>query len=417
MSAGAALDCVVVGAGAAGLAATRRLQDHGLAVRCLEARDRIGGRAWSDRETFGHVFDRGCAWLHCAPVNPWVPIARDFGFHVWERSAVWRSRAGHAALSDAEFADAGATIDRFFEAIAAIGAEGRDVAAIEAVDRESRWYPLFRAIIGWVTGAELEQLSTLDMARGNSVEGDWPIEEGYGSLVQRYGRDLAVTLNCPVSAIDWSAKGGVKLATPLGEIAARSCVLAVPSALIAAEAMTFSPALPRKIEAATALPLGADNKIVFEVLGDPFGFEPLHCATGALGERFSSIEVMPFGRPLAILFLGGALADELERAGTEASIAFGRETLIQSFGSDIANHLRRATTTAWRSDPWSRGAYSAAKPGQADARARLAEPVEDRLFFCGEACSATDFATCHGAYMTGLEAADAVAKALKRRRD
>jgi monoamine oxidase len=69
-------DVIVVGAGAAGLAATRTLTERGLSVVALEARDRIGGRAWTDSETFGVPFDRGCAWLHSGDVNPLAPDCR-----------------------------------------------------------------------------------------------------------------------------------------------------------------------------------------------------------------------------------------------------------------------------------------------------------------------------------------------------
>ena len=84
------VDVVVIGAGAAGLTAARELVSAGLAVRVLEARGRVGGRAWTDRETFGVPIDRGCAWLHSADRNPWATYAREHGFTVLERSPDWR---------------------------------------------------------------------------------------------------------------------------------------------------------------------------------------------------------------------------------------------------------------------------------------------------------------------------------------
>ena len=95
----ASLDVVVVGAGAAGLVAARELMRAGLAVRVIEARHRVGGRAWTDRETFGAPIDRGCAWLHAADQNPWTDYARQHGFTVIERSPDWQQWIGRERVS------------------------------------------------------------------------------------------------------------------------------------------------------------------------------------------------------------------------------------------------------------------------------------------------------------------------------
>ena len=73
-------DTVIIGAGAAGLAAARHLVDAGQRVVVLEASSRIGGRAWTDSETFSAPVDRGCAWLHQADRNPFTPLAQACGF-------------------------------------------------------------------------------------------------------------------------------------------------------------------------------------------------------------------------------------------------------------------------------------------------------------------------------------------------
>ena len=123
----AMLDAVVIGAGAAGLAATRTLVERGFAVQAIEARNRIGGRAHTDALTYGVPYDRGCAWLHSADINPFRRIAAELGFTVPERDAKWRGRIG--TLTAAETAAANRGIDAGFEIIDAAGAAGRDVAA------------------------------------------------------------------------------------------------------------------------------------------------------------------------------------------------------------------------------------------------------------------------------------------------
>jgi monoamine oxidase len=94
--------------------------------------------------------------------------------------------------------------------------------------------------------------------------------------------------------------------------------------------------------------------------------------------------------------------------------AFAADELAGLFGSDIRRQLSLLAASAWRGDPFARGSYSYALPGHADDRARLAAPVDNRLFFAGEACSPHFFSTAHGAYETGTAAAEAALASLAR---
>ena len=127
-----------------------------------------------------------------------------------------------------------------------------------------------------------------------------------------------------------------------------------------------------------------------------------------------SYQVRPMGRPRVNCFFGGRFAAQLERDGIAAMAAFAIDELVGLFGSDIRPRLSPLAASFWRADPFARGSYSYAKPGNADDRARLVEPVDDRLFFAGEACSPNFFSTAHGAYETGLRAADAALASLRR---
>src|SRR5689334_16545693 len=121
------LDVIVVGAGAAGLVAARELTAAGLAVRVLEARDRVGGRAWTDRQTLGLPIDRGCAWLHSADRNPWTEYARRQGFRLLERSPEWRQWLGGQRVSAALRERLDADWDRAIATIMTAARAGRDV--------------------------------------------------------------------------------------------------------------------------------------------------------------------------------------------------------------------------------------------------------------------------------------------------
>jgi monoamine oxidase len=95
--------------------------------------------------------------------------------------------------------------------------------------------------------------------------------------------------------------------------------------------------------------------------------------------------------------------------------SFAAGELARLFGNDIRRQIAPLASTAWQHDPWTRGSYSYALPGHADDRALLAAPVDNRLFFAGEACSPNFFSTAHGAYLTGLAAAEAALASLPRR--
>lgn len=407
-------DVAVIGAGAAGLAATRTLVDRGFKVIALEARDRIGGRAWTDIETFGVPFDRGCAWLHSGDINPWHGIARELGVTVVEKKQVWQSRVGKRRLTWNEKADWDRAIGDRFAAIAASGA-GSDVAASIAAPAEGRWGPLIDAVITWYSSVDADQLSTRDFFNIRDTDTDWPIVEGYGALVARYGQDLPVSLSTPVTRISWGGHG-VTVTSPGGELGARAAIIAVPTNVLAGGSFVFDPPLPTvKQEAVHNIPLGVAEKVVLELRSGSLDVEP-----GSFGvpradtSRTIAFQFHPFERPLVIGFFGGSCGRDLRTGGETAMTAFAVDELAKMFGGDVRAHIGRTAVTGWLTDPYIGGGYSAARPGHAHRRADLAAPVEDRLFFAGEACSIDEFSTCHGAYRTGIAAAEAAAAALGR---
>jgi monoamine oxidase len=405
----AMLDAVVIGAGAAGLAATRTLVEHGFSVQAIEARDRVGGRAHTDAATYGVPYDRGCAWLHSADVNPFRRIAGELGFHVPESSTKWRGRIG--TLTPVETAAANRGIDEGFEIIDAAGAAGRDVPASTVLPPGGPGRREIDAILTWVMGVDTPAVSTRDHFLYRDTGFNWPVREGYGALVAAYGAGLPVRLSTPATAVDWRGPG-VKVTTPSGDLEARLAIVTVPTGVLAAEQLRFSPALPAsKLTAIENLPLGIADKAVFRVAGDPFGLEPDSSAIAHQGtSRTAAVQVRPFGRDIVICYFGGGYARELEESG--GLVAAGEAALVNLFGASVRKHLSQPAATAWHLDPFARGSYSAARPGHAHRRADLAETLGDRLFFAGEACSLDFFSTCHGAHLSGIDAALAAVQVL-----
>jgi monoamine oxidase len=118
-----------------------------------------------------------------------------------------------------------------------------------------------------------------------------------------------------------------------------------------------------------------------------------------------SFQIRPFGQELAIAYLGGDFAREMEAAGEAASFDLARAALADMFGHDILKSVTKMAATAWGTDPHMLGAYSCALPGGAGGRAVLAEPLDGKVFLAGEAVHATWFSTVHGAWVSGEAAA------------
>jgi monoamine oxidase len=168
----------------------------------------------------------------------------------------------------------------------------------------------------------------------------------------------------------------------------------------------FSPGLSEKTEAAQGLPLGLADKL-FLSLADPEEFEKDSRMFGATDRTATATyHFRPFGRPQIEVYFGGRLARGLEAGGEHAFFDFSLSELTGLLGSTFRERVKPIRIHRWGSDPYSRGSYSYARPGMADCRRRLAAPVDDRLFFAGEACSPHDFSTAHGGWITGVAAAD-----------
>ena len=170
-----------------------------------------------------------------------------------------------------------------------------------------------------------------------------------------------------------------------------------------------------KAAAARGLPLGLDNKL-FLSLEDADEFEKDSRLLGRTDRTGTgSYHLRPFGRPQIEGYFGGTLASDLEAGGPAAFFDFAVSELVGVLGSAFARRLKFIQMHCWGADPYSRGSYSYALPGQADMRAVLAAAVDERIFFAGEACSLHDFSTAHGGWFTGVDAADQVKAARQKR--
>ena len=402
-------DVIIVGAGAAGIAAARRLQDAGKQVVVLEARSRIGGRAWT-LAAGGYPLDLGCGWLHSADRNPWSRIARDLGLPIDKTQPPWTRPSLPIGFAIEEQKAFRAALDAFYELVDEAVQSGADVPVSDCLIPGDRWNALMGTVATFVAGADWDKVSAIDLHRYADTGVNWRVAEGYGHLIAQCAAGLDIAIDCPVRRIDHSGRK-VRVETARGTFETAAVIVTVPASLIAREAIAFTPGLPDKIAAATELPLGHDDKL-FLSLADADEFDKDSRLFGRTDRTATgAYHMRPFGRPLIECYYGGSLAEDLERGGSDAFLDFAKHELVNLLGSDFSKRIAPVAIHSWGVDPFAGGAYSYAKPGSADCRAALAAPVDERVMFAGEACSEGDFSTAHGAYLTGVAAAEAVLKA------
>lgn len=400
------IDVAIVGAGAAGLGAARTLIDAGRTIVVLEAMARSGGRAWTDTTTFGVPVDWGCHWLHSGSINPMRELADELGIAYLDQPVPWRIvRDGHVA-SEEESDEIDESVDALYDQVFEAGADGIDVPYADIVDSAAPGYPLFQTSVRAEWGFDPSEVSTLDGSRYRDTDENWPVIGGYGALVQRAAAGVPVSRSTQVRRIELRPDR-VRLDTTQGTIEARTVIVTVSTNVLASELIAFDPILPDwKLAAASAVPCGSNNKIVLAIDSRHLGIdEHSSIAIPYPGAPWLYVQVRPFGRNIVSIYLGGPLSKELEAAGSAAAVEAGIEALEGAFGTSVGAHVTNGAASAWGAEPFILGAYGAARPGLADLRSDLAVPVEDRIFFAGEATHPEFFSTCHGAWMSGIRAA------------
>lgn len=415
-------DVVVVGAGAAGLAATRVLLRHGRSVRLIEAKARIGGRAFTESTSLGVPFDHGCMVLHRADHNPFATLAKSWGL------PLQRFDEGQDIVYDGRAVTRTGYVERALNRVVTVldeaGARAVDVPVSTLMPKpQSKEAEAWDATAGFLigpadAGVDLDALSSRDLATMAASEPNLIAPLGYGALIARFGASLPVAFRTRASAIHWDG-AGVRVETTAGTLRARAVIVTVSTGALAAGAIRFTPALPvASAQAIEDLPMGMLFKVAL-ALDETDRSSVLEdiAANTWLIPRVAQSEAFlflcrPAGLPYVVAFAGGRFGWALARAPSEEAVAAARSALGDLWGSAVGQTFKRGLATGWGTDPDVRGAYAAARPGRWSARAALATPVGERIFFAGEACAMEDAQTAHGAYLSGEAAARAVIAAL-----
>jgi monoamine oxidase len=410
------LDIVIVGAGAAGLAAARRAMEKTASFRLLEAKRHIGGRSVTDRVTLGAPIDLGAHWLHSPALNPLTPLVDRYLFHVKRGPEDFRVARNGSILSGREHDECFAYVEDCFAKIAAFDDVERDCPVSELFPVRGKWHDFFEANFIAKQGVTSAQASAVDFARYVWEGDDWPVLDGLGALIARHAEGIPVELETPATRIAWGGKAGIAVETPRGTIEARAAIIAVPTGVLASEMIRFAPSLPDwKRQAIADLPLGSCNKVALGFTRNPFGnFDTVMLMPDLEPDESVEFVVREGGHNVVTTMLNGPFAKALAAEGARTMADYVLTQLAAIFGSEVKRCVTdRIVFADWDHDPWIQGCYAAAKPGRYVARADLARSIEGRLFFAGEATHDRYMGDVHGAHLSGETAADAALAALR----
>ncbi len=401
-------DVVVIGAGAAGIAAAQRIKASGRKVLVLEAARQAGGRCITDTSTFGAPFDRGARWLHGPDTNPVARLSRGAGVEIYPAASSQRVRIGRRQARASEVEEFLSALVRANRAIDEAAQGKADVAALSVMPKDlESWGPSAAFVLGpLMCGKDLNDISVMDYARALKRGSAALSRQGLGTLIARLAADLPIAYETPATRISWSGRA-LSVETKAGTIACRAIVVTVSNAVLSTGKIAFAPELPKRVlDAASNLSLGSFDHVALQIPGNPFDLERddmiIEKADGA---RTAALAARIGGSDLYAVELAGSLGRDLSAQGEAAMEAFAREWIGKLFGSDALKSIGKVHATRWNHDPLIGGAFSMAKVGAQGARKILMEPL-GALHFAGEAAHETQWGTVGGAWESGVRAAE-----------
>jgi monoamine oxidase len=443
-------DVLIIGAGAAGLAAARALSAAGFAVTILEARDRIGGRIHTLHDNRSPLpIELGAEFIHGRPSETLDIVERARLKLVEVRSRHWYLRNGHI-IESAEF---WSQLEDVMEQMKRVGPE--DESFREFLESYCRKRDLDEAkaiaqmYVEGFHAARTDCVSVLGLNKVNeaadSIDGDraFRLTNGYDVIAQTLCDEATahgahLRLNTVVEELRWSRnRVEVKSRSDHGphQSSAARALVTLPLGVLEADlnavgSVRFVPSLPEKERAARKLAMGDAFRLIFR-FREPF-WEELKLPTKdgstkdladlayfhAPHESIPSWWTqLPTRAPLLVGWAGGPRAEKLSLESKETLTDRGLDTLAHIFGmqrNEIEGQLEASYTHDWHGDPFCRGGYSYIPLGGLQAGAKLAEPVAETLFFAGEATSTKGhIGTVHGAIASGIRAAQEIIEAAR----
>jgi monoamine oxidase len=405
---GGPLDVVIIGAGAAGIAAARRFATAGRRYLVIEATDHVGGRCVTDLASFGVPFDRGARWIYLPDSNPLIKVAPRRG-DIYPASLSRKVRIGRRYAREGELEDFLTAQVRATRAIDD-AARKADIACAQALPGDlGDWRPSVEFMLGpYNCGKDLAQLSSADFAKAAERRSAAFAKPGLGALLASLAQGLAIELSTPATSID--SRRGVTVETAKGSISATAAIVTVPTNVIASGGLKIAAG---RLDLFNRLPLGSYDRIALELFGNPLGLESDDLVfEKSTNTRTAAILANVGGTPLCFVDVAGGFGRDLSAQGEAAMIDFAAEWLAGLYGAEVKRSIGRRKVTRWNAEPYALGAWSAAAPGSQGARRQLMDRIADDVWYAGEAAHETLWGTVGGAWESGERAAEAVLRRL-----
>ncbi len=399
-------DVIVIGAGIAGLAAGHTLQSAGCRVLVLEARQRIGGRIWTDTR-YGPV-EFGAEFIHGHRAASWE-LVRHAGLPTscWGRDRRF-AIGGRMLAPDDPISTA---VLQLYQQICCY--RGPEVSVAELIERSTA-LPAVKQLVGrWLAnleGADLSRLSATALARERRLstigEDNFHIDCGYQRLLEPLSTNLTIELGTVVTLIRWNADQVEVMSADRRQWRARYLVVTVPVSLLQAGLPAFEPPLPTdKQTALAAIPMGHVTKLVLWFEQRFWSDFTVLSTDGVIATWWP---VSSARTPTLMGYAGGQQAIRVAELGESEAIAVALRELQTLFAVEVKPYFLGGRLIDWSRDPWSRGAYTYSSAGTPAARVTLAMPLGP-IHFAGEATvTGAEIATVHGAFESGRRAARAI---------
>ena len=418
---------IVVGAGVSGLAAAKRLNKQGFEVTVLEARDRIGGRVYTNRD-LGTALDLGASWIHGVKRNPLTKISNKLKL---ERlvtnfdSGVTYDFAGKE-LTEAEEQEIEKLANDYFRQVEIFrNTSFTDTSLKNILDdhitnfTDTQIRNLNFALNSNVEGeyaASLSKLSAFNFDSGSGFRGnDVVFPNGYDAIPNYLAEGLNIQLNKVVTEIDYSEAQIIIKGNDFEENA-DAVVVTVPLGVLKAGSIKFNPSLPeKKQDAIDKLEMGTLNKLYLQFETAFWGSEEgefISYIPEENGRWTYALNMQEYiNQPILAMFTSADYTAQLEELTDQEIIDDAMAVLRTIYGDAIPNPSG-SLITRWGKDPYSLGSYLAFGVGSSPKDIKeLAKPIGKKVFFAGEATNRRYHSTVHGAYLSGLR----VAKQVKRR--